>query len=436
MRKVKSGKFGVSDELVDRIIDMHRRRVGIDVSEFKSKVFDMNKEFEKLAAGGKKEEALELRNKTIDLTVNTDMEAIKSIIATNPDTKEVTFKVAATKLMKICTLENKKFYEGVEIFDYSDIATREEEEMKVGEIAKYVAGLEHEGEKVSTYAMAHTRLMFKAYMQSIANVSAYTFAQEEVIGDIYAFLKGETEVEDKVAFINADLENVPVSITALYGFNNKLFDERVILDTVAGASAAINTFYKKNPLLVAVNEAKESMINMFESLDLNTDTFEDVTGEALLLRDKIKDAKSLKEHLNTARMISAVYDSKFKQNIVVSKAMKLDVQTRQILDLNLQYVAYGLSKVLDGVLFCINDKGIDAKVILASILFNLISVRIRSDREICRGTEILAKDMEIGPMADVWWILTEKIIDYVKDFDVPDFDASEYEAPTETTEVR
>ena len=236
-------------------------------------------------------------------------------------------------------------------------------------------------------------------------------------------------------YVVADLEGLEVSEIASYGFEHGLFNEQLIYDTVAGASVAINTFSTKNPLLEHIRFAKTQLRDIFEKLNLSEDTFEDVVGEVLSLKDKIKDTASLQEHLNTSRMVTAVYNSKFRQNIMIAKGTNhKDKVSAQVLDLNVRYVEFGLAKVLDTIIYCICEGKLNAKAVLACIIFNLITIRIKSDRDICRGTEILAKDMETLYCADEWELLATKIMDYVKDFDVPDFDASVYEA--EKVEVK
>ena len=430
MRKIKAeNKFTVSEELVDRIIDMHRGKVGTNVKEFKKEVIRRNEEFDKVAKAGNIEEAVKLRKETLDYVLDVDFKAIKSIMSDKPNQDDIRFKVARQKMILMNSIANKTIYEGNEVFDY--LIRENNQTTEYGEIAEHIVFVEREGDKVEMATMCQTRLVFAAYIKYLINKEQPRTEKElETIEVIYRFLKGEEEdVTDMFEYVVADLEGLEVTEIANYGFTEGLFTEQLIYDTVAGASVAINTFSTKNPLLQHVRTARTQLREMFEKLNLSEDTFEDVVGEVLSLKDKIKDAASLQEHLNTSRMVTAVYNSKFRQNIMIAKGMNhKDRVSAQVLDTNVTYVEYGLLKVLDAIMYCVCEGKLNTKAVLACIIFNLITIRIKSDRDICRGTEILAKDMETLYCSDEWELLATKIMDYVKDFDVPDFDASVYDS--------
>lgn len=426
MRKIKGhSKIAIDGALVDRMVDMHRRRIGTDVAVFKETILKKNEEFAKIAEAGDAVKALELRNELTKYLLNVDLAVITSIMAENPSPNDILFKVARQKLTMLNSAEMKTIYEGVEIFEYNTPT-----EVTEGDIVNFIMSAEREGDKVETYAMAQVRLIFKGYISHLINKEEPRTEKElETIEMIYRFLKGVEEVEgDVFDFVIGDLENIEVTECLQLGYNLGIFDEQLIVDTIAGASVAIQTFSKNNPLVEAVRTARTTLGELFENLDLEKDTFEDVVGETVSLRDKITDMASLKEHLNTARVISVVYDAKFRQNLLISKGYRAkDPVVSQALDLAVKYVSYGFAKVLDTIVHCVSPEGITDKGVLAAILFNLISVRIRSDRDICRGSEVLAKGMEVHYCSDEWCVLAEKIMEYVKDFNIPDFDATAFE---------
>lgn len=426
---------GVTPQFVDLIMNTNRRKVGIDTKKFVEEIRIRNEKFDKVSKTDKTE-ALRLRRETIEYLIEKDLEALAFGVKNLPSdkTSQINTRLAlANKLTDLYQLEVKSHIDTEEIFNTLHLNDRLQDKIDSGRgvTCEYLISLIQETKNVENYAVTQMMYAIKGIEADMrAKFKAFESGKIDEVYDMYksalsiAYITLTLDEEDKPVEVMLDiisdkLKDIPLVKTIKFGLESGLLGPSDIVSSIKFAQVTVNTFAKNNPVLDAVYTARDTVAKHIQDLDITK--MEDVMFENTDYKSSIKTVEELDILLAQIKQVCITYSKALSTNIAVGKNINVhSPKEYQALQSTIICVEKGLQTVLNGIINYVNDDNatIGAKAVLAACIYNIFVCRLKSDRDVCRGSEIFMSEMEQEFMHDIWLELAIKIKDYVDGFEI------------------